>query len=143
MSAISIPQTRRAAPPPRPGFAPQRLARLVRDAVAECHLDLSGRCVVTEAATGAYVVTPVIAALAGARRVIAITRPTRYGTRSEVREATLELAARLGVDGRDRGGRGAERRAPRRGRRRHQLRPRATASTRGWCDSSRPAPWSR
>ena len=98
MSAISIPQTRRGAPPPRPGFAPQRLERLVRDAVAECHLDLSGRCVVTEAATGAYVVTPVIAALAGARRVIAITRPTRYGTTSEVREATLELAARLGVE---------------------------------------------
>lgn len=99
MTAIRIPQARKGAAPPRPGFAPARLERLVRDAVAECHLDLSERCVVTEAATGAYVVTPVLAALAGARRVVAITRSTPYGTTAEVREATLALAARLGVEG--------------------------------------------
>lgn len=96
-AGIQIPQTRQGAVPSRPGFAPERLERLVRDAVSECHLDLSNLCVVTEAASGAYVVTPVLAALAGARRVIAVTRPTRYGTTAEVRAATLELAARLGV----------------------------------------------
>ncbi|PUA82356.1 hypothetical protein [Nocardioides currus] len=99
MTAILIPQARTSATPPRPGFAPQRLERLVRDAATASHLDLTGRCVVTEAATGAYVVTPVLAALAGARRVVAITRPTRYGTTSEVRDATLQLAERLGVAG--------------------------------------------
>lgn len=94
---VQIPQARQGTPPSRPGFAPERLQRLVQDAVDRCHLDLGGLCVVTEAATGAYVVTPVLAALAGARRVIAVTRPTRYGTTSEVKAATLQLAARLGV----------------------------------------------
>lgn len=83
----------------RPGFAPERLAALVRDAVAESSLDLTGRTVVTEAATGAYVVTPVIAALAGADRVIAVTRPTRHGSVADVRAATDELAGLLGVSG--------------------------------------------
>lgn len=96
-AGIQVPQARQGSEPSRPGFAPQRLERLVRAAVAECRLDLTDRVVVTEAATGAYVVTPVLAALAGARRVVAVTRPTRYGTTAEVRTATLELAARVGV----------------------------------------------
>lgn len=60
-------------------------------------LDLSGATVVTEAATGAYVVTPVIAALAGASSVTAVTRSTRYGTVDEVRAQTFELAEFVGV----------------------------------------------
>ncbi|MDI2126739.1 hypothetical protein [Yinghuangia seranimata] len=66
-----------------PGFAPERLARLALRAVADLKLDLTGRTVLTEAATGAYAVTPVLASLAGAR-VIAFTRDTRYGTAEEV-----------------------------------------------------------
>jgi len=80
----------------RPGLAAPRLARLVREAVDRCRLDLSGTVVLTEAATGPYVVTPVIAALAGAQ-VIAVTAPTRYGTVDQVTRATLELAGSLGV----------------------------------------------
>ncbi len=83
--------------PARPGFAPERILRLARRAVADCALDLSGRQVVTEAATGAYVVTPVLAALGGAARVVAVTRETRYGTVPQVRASTLELATRAGV----------------------------------------------
>ena len=82
----------------RPGFSGSRLMRLMRQAVAETRLDLSGRHVVTEAATGAYAVTPVLAALAGAT-VTAVTRTTRYGTGAEVRAATLDLARRGGVAG--------------------------------------------
>jgi hypothetical protein len=67
----------------RPGFTPERLARLAMRAVSDLKLDLTGRTVLTEAATGAFAVTPVIAALAGAR-VIAFTRDTRYGTAEEV-----------------------------------------------------------
>lgn len=94
---IQVPQARPGMAPVRPGFAPERLASLVRDAVEECRLDLSGRTVVTEAATGAYAVTPVIAALAGAARVVALTRPTRYGSVDEVRATTTHLADLLGV----------------------------------------------
>lgn len=53
-------------------------------------LDLRGRTVLTEAASGAYVVTPVLAALAGAR-VFAYTKTTRYGTVEEVFANTRRL----------------------------------------------------
>lgn len=80
-----------------PGLNTGRLAALCRQAVARCRLDLRGRVVLTEAATGAYVVTPVLAALAGAERVYALTRPTRYGSVAEVTAQTLELADLAGV----------------------------------------------
>jgi hypothetical protein len=82
--------------PPRPGLSRTRLARLVRDAVDRCRLDLSGRVVLTEAATGAYVVTPVLAALAGAR-VYAVTCATVYGSVEDVARETGDLADLLGV----------------------------------------------
>lgn len=81
----------------RPGLNPDRLIRLMRRAIEACRLDLSGTVVLTEAATGAYVVTPVLAALAGAGRVVALTRTTRYGTFDEVKDLTLDLAGRCGV----------------------------------------------
>lgn len=83
----------------RPGFHPHRLERLMRETVAACDLRLEGRRVITEAATGAYVVTPVLAALAGAR-VQAFTRSTRHGTIEEVAAATKALAALVGVEDR-------------------------------------------
>jgi hypothetical protein len=67
------------------------------EAVAECRLDLSGRVVLTEAATGAYAVTPVLAALAGADEVLALTRATRYGTVDEVLAGVEHLARLAGV----------------------------------------------
>lgn len=81
----------------KPGLAPSRLAALARAAVQRCALDLSGRVVLTEAATGAYSVTPVLAALGGADRVYAVTRDTRYGTVAEVSALTAELAGICGV----------------------------------------------
>jgi hypothetical protein len=79
-----------------PGLNNLRMLRLVRAAVERCRLDLRGAVVLTEAATGAYVVTPVLAALAGADRVIARTRDTRYGTVAQVTRATMELAEAAG-----------------------------------------------
>jgi hypothetical protein len=76
---------------------PERLARLVRQVVEATALDLSGRRVLTEAATGAYVVTPVIAALGGAASVSAVTRSTRHGPAGDVITSTMELAGLLGV----------------------------------------------
>lgn len=59
-------------------------------------LDLSERNVLTEAATGAYAVTPVIAAFAGAT-VTALAKSTNYGSVDDVRRQVLELANELGV----------------------------------------------
>jgi hypothetical protein len=80
-----------------PGTDARRLARLAEAAVAEMRIDLTDAVVVTEAATGAYAVTPVIAALAGARHVYAFTRSTRFGSVDEVMRHTRELAAEAGV----------------------------------------------
>lgn len=79
-----------------PGHSGDRLLRLARRSVAQTRLDLSGRVVLTEAATGAYAVTPVVAALAGAE-VVALTRETRYGTVDEVTRQVMALAEAAGV----------------------------------------------
>jgi hypothetical protein len=69
----------------------------MREAVARCELDLRGAAVFTEAASGAYAVTPVLAALVGADPVYALTRTTRYGTAEEVATLTEALAQVAGV----------------------------------------------
>lgn len=59
--------------------------------VKNLQLNLKGKTVLTEAATGAYIVTPVLAALAGAK-VYAYSKTTRYGKLEEVFSSTRELA---------------------------------------------------
>src|SRR3954447_9297753 len=83
--------------PSRPGFSPVRLRTLMKLAVERTLLDLSELTVLTEAATGAYAVTAVLAAMAGAKHVYAFTRPTRHGTPADARQQTLELADSVGV----------------------------------------------
>jgi len=70
---------------------PARLVALIRATIDFLALDLSGLTVLTEAASGPYVVTPVIAALAGAARVIALTRDSRYATAEQVSAQTRAL----------------------------------------------------
>jgi hypothetical protein len=52
---------------------------------------LSGFTVLTEAASGAFVVTPIIAAMAGADRVLALTRDSKYATAQNVIRQTRAL----------------------------------------------------
>lgn len=75
-----------------PGFNSHRLIILMQQAIQRCGLQLNDLTVLTEAATGAYVVTPVIAAMAGAKKVFALTRHSRYGTIEEVIAQTQKLA---------------------------------------------------
>jgi hypothetical protein len=63
--------------------------------IKELDLDLKGKAVLTEAATGAYVVTPIIAAMAGAE-VFAFSRTTRYGTVDEVFDFTRKMMKEAG-----------------------------------------------
>jgi hypothetical protein len=60
-------------------------------------LDLSGAVVLTEAATGAYAVTPVLAALSGADHVYAKTDGASVDGGRQAWAETRELAARLDV----------------------------------------------
>ena len=55
--------------------------------VKALNLDLKGKTVITEAASGAYVVTPLLAAIAGAK-VYAFSKTTSYGTVEEIFEIT-------------------------------------------------------
>lgn len=80
----------------RPGLDPRRLLRLMHEAVSRCELDLAGLTVLTEAANGAYVVTPVIAALAGAD-VCAVAASNAYTSEPEIRELTARIARLAGV----------------------------------------------
>lgn len=84
----------------RPGLNPRRLVNLMQQAIERCHLQLDDAIVLTEAATGAYAVTPVIAAMAGSPKVFALARSSRYGSLEEVKAQTQELAAIAGVSDR-------------------------------------------
>lgn len=77
-----------------------RVRRLIESAINDFALNLGEISVLTEAASGAFVVTPLIAALAGADRVIAVTKDSRYGLANEVKEYTENWAKKFGVGGR-------------------------------------------
>jgi hypothetical protein len=81
----------------QPGLSPTRLCVLMRDAIAASGLDLTNMTILTEAASGAYVVTPVIAAIANAQRVYALARSSEHGSLNEVRDLTMRLASSAGV----------------------------------------------
>lgn len=78
----------------------RRIDRIFRRCIADFSLDLSGLTVFTEAATGAYLYTPILAAVAGAKRVFAVTRDSRYAPKEEVERLTREAAAAWNVDDR-------------------------------------------
>lgn len=79
---------------------PETLLDSMSRRIGILELDLGGRAVVTEAATGAYATTAVIAALAGAK-VNACARDTAsHGTAREAIEATRALARLAGVEDR-------------------------------------------
>lgn len=68
-------------------------------AIRRLQLDLSGLTVLTEAASGPYRPTPVLAALAGARKTYAVTRDSGFGKGTEIVESTLALARACSVAG--------------------------------------------
>lgn len=70
----------------------------MRRRIADLLLDLTGLNVVTEAATGAYACTAVIAAMAGAASVRAVAKDTRqHGSYEDAVAATLRLGQGAGV----------------------------------------------
>jgi hypothetical protein len=81
-------------------FRDARLVRLARDAVARMHIDLAGMRVLTEAATGPFASTALLAALGGASDVVAVTRDSSWGTASEAFRAVGRLVEHCGVGAR-------------------------------------------
>ncbi len=81
----------------RPAAVSRRLCSLIRRQISFLDLNLSGITVLTEAASGPYAVTPIIASLAGAARVIALTRDSSHATADGVIAQTRALEALCGV----------------------------------------------
>jgi hypothetical protein len=75
-----------------------RIYRLTKEAILKFDLSLGGLEVLTEAATGYFMFTPIIAAIAGAVKVYAITKDSQYGKASDIRDGTMALARYFGVE---------------------------------------------
>jgi hypothetical protein len=74
-----------------------RERQIAAEFIERYDLDLSGLVVLTEAASGPYVATPLTAALAGADRVLAVTDDSDYASGEEVVEATKRSAEGWGI----------------------------------------------
>lgn len=74
-----------------------RVRRLIPQAIAQMELDLDGLVVFTEAASGPYLWTPLLAACAGARHVYALAAGNAHHTAAEAAEATRGAAERFGL----------------------------------------------
>ena len=69
-----------------------KIAGQIKASVNKIGLDLKGQNVLTEAGSGPFIATPVIAAVAGASHVVACTRNSIWGTVDEIKINTLRLA---------------------------------------------------
>jgi hypothetical protein len=74
-----------------------RFRRLIEEFIGSLNLDLSGLVVLTEAASGNYVVTPLIAAMANAEKVIGVTKDSKYGRVKDIIDNTLSMAKSFGI----------------------------------------------
>jgi hypothetical protein len=70
--------------------------RLISEAINNFGLNLNGITVLTEAASGNYIWTPIIAALAGAK-VFAYSANSKYATYKDVYSNTMKYAEKFGV----------------------------------------------
>lgn len=73
------------------------ILKKINRSIGKFDLDLSGAVVLTEAATGNFVVTPIIATLAGAE-VLAFTKDSPYGSAEDAADQTRQLAKLAGVE---------------------------------------------
>lgn len=71
---------------------------IVRSAIEKFSLDLEGLNVLTEVGSGAFVVTPIIAAMAGSKHVYAVTKDSPYGCADEVLAYGRQFAEFCGVE---------------------------------------------
>lgn len=74
------------------------LVSRIESAIERISPNLSGQRVLTEAASGPFAATPVIAAVAGADHVVAVTRSSQWGTVEGILGFTQALAKHFGVD---------------------------------------------
>jgi len=74
-----------------------RTLKLIKRAIETFQLELSGLTVLTEAASGYYMLTPMIAAIAGADNVVALTKKSRFGKANKIQQDTENLAQKWNI----------------------------------------------
>jgi len=72
------------------------ICREIKMAISDLELDLNGLSILTEAASGLFAFSPIIALMAGAKKVHAVLKTTKYGTFDEIKERTVSLAKEVG-----------------------------------------------
>jgi hypothetical protein len=77
-----------------------RCLYLVQKSIRKFDLNLSNLEVLTEAASGYYALTSLMAALAGAEMVYAVTKDSRYGNAEAASKLTMTLAKDWGIEDR-------------------------------------------
>lgn len=70
----------------------------IEAAVDRLKINLQGMTLVTEYANGIYACTPVIALLAGAEKVVAFGRDSRFGSFEEAEATVSQLTTALSLD---------------------------------------------
>ena len=78
-------------------YQTKRAIKLINQAIETLKLNLDGQIVLTEVGSNYYIYTPIIAALAGAKKVCAVTKDSRYGKGEDIKNECLRIAAALGV----------------------------------------------
>lgn len=77
---------------------PLRSIELIKKAIKFNKLNLNKLTVFTEAASGEFIYTPIIAAMAGAEKVYAITADSNYASKGDVEKDTYMFAKLCGVE---------------------------------------------
>ncbi len=70
----------------------QRIRKIIKESIDRYNLNLSGYIILTEAASGYYAYTPIIAALANAKMVYALVKDSKYGNKDNVKRNLMTLA---------------------------------------------------
>jgi hypothetical protein len=73
------------------------LLKIIKKTFTDIPLNLNGIQVLTEAASGVFGVTPILAALAGADHVYALGKDSRFGSFKEVKENLENISNELGI----------------------------------------------
>ena len=82
------------------GHERRRITRIMEAAISDFELDLRDIGVLTEAASGYFATTPLLAALAGASPVVAVGRDSRFGSYLEIAREIELWARELNLGGR-------------------------------------------
>ncbi len=79
-------------------FNHQRARKILLSGIKKFDLDLTNLVIFTEAASGNYAYTPLSAAIAGAKKVYAITKDSRYGKKENIAKNIYKLAQKFKVE---------------------------------------------